>query len=288
MPPLKPAVGPKSLTPIKILEDIEQAEGITTGHHGEIVVTSFEEHKVLIYSEDFELITEFSGMSLPQEDRFLCPRSVAVFDNNSLLLLGVDTLQKLTLEGELLASMGKLKKGKGPLEFGQPSGIAIGKDGRVYISEVDNQRIQILNSDFTHCGFAVNPELTKKAKDSPQALAINSEGNVYMVDQGNSNVQVFSPEGKFLFKFGKHGSPIVWGALTSPMALAIDCRDNVYVGNATGIISIFNKEGKFVRSFGAHGEEPGEFYLIRGMHVDKKDRLYVCEWTTNRVQVFQL
>jgi len=123
--------------------------------------------------------------------------------------------------------------------------------------------------------------------NQPQGIAINSEGNIYVADMMNHAVQAFTPDGKFILKFGKYGPATTPGAICSPMAITTDGEDNVYVGSATGTISIFDKEGNFLRQFGSHGSELGQFNQIKGMHIDREGHLYVCEWTSNRIQIFQ-
>ena len=54
-----------------------------------------------------------------------------------------------------------------------------------------------------------------------------------------------------------------------------------------GTISIFDKQGTFLGQFGSYGSEFGQFNQIRGMHIDRKGRLYICEWMSNRIQIFE-
>ena len=281
------AIGPNSATPVKVMPDIESPQGITTGNNGEIVVTLFQDHKIRIYNKNFELKFEFSR---EEEDtaRILCPFGVAIDDSNDIILVSPNQLCKLTMQGELVEFVEGDRgfSGKKELQFDGPHGVAIGKEGRIYVSESGNKRIQILNRDLTFFKFATNPELNKRSKDSPEGIAINSEGNIYMADGGNHNIQVYSPNGEFLFKFGKEGQQ-KRGTLYSPSAIAIDKDDYVYVG-CPQTISIFDKEGEFIRSFGGYGEDPGQFALIRGLHIDDQGRLYVCEWQNDRIQVFTL
>ncbi len=58
-------------------------------------------------------------------------------------------IQKFTAQGKFLTAVGT--KGSGPLQFDDPRGIAI-SNGRVYVVESANSRIQILNSDLSYFG----------------------------------------------------------------------------------------------------------------------------------------
>jgi hypothetical protein len=48
----------------------------------------------------------------------------------------------------------------------------------------------------------------------------------------NNEIQVFSAEGEYLYRFRKQGHGL--GSLASPMAVAINAQDYVYVGGGTG------------------------------------------------------
>ena len=100
---------------------------------------------------------------------------------------------------------------------------------------------------------------------------------------------MYNHNGKFAFAFGKKADPRRYkrGGLSRPHAIAIDHEDFVYVGGDDGIVSIFNRRGDFVKTFGGPGDKPGQFRDICGMHIDKYGQLYVCEWITNRIQVFR-
>lgn len=283
------AIGPKSKMPIKVLPDISQPLKMVAGTQGEIVLAVFGDRKVMILDKNFEVIREFNREN-EKQGRFVYPAGIAVDESNSILLSTSHYLHRFTMSGDLLASIdgGKGQHGDNVLELDHPQGIAVGKNGRIYVADKRCKRVHIINDDFSLFGFAQNPELTKKSKDSPEDVAISSEGRVYVIDSGIYCVLVFAPDGEFLFKFGKQGAPNIRGALTSPHAITLDDEDNVYIGDAVGIIHIFDKNGGFIRQFGGNGEEPGQFSFISGLHFDKNTHLlYVCEWSNDRVQIFE-
>ena len=274
------SIGPVSTTPCHVISDVDNPSAVATSKDGEVVVALFQEHKVQVYSKELQVIAEFTQEDLSA--RLLCPFGIAINENNEVLVSSSDAIFKFTLQGQFIEHF------QGDHKFSGIRSIAIGKNGRIYVSENGKKRIQIFNSDMSFCGFASNPKLDKHSKDSPECLAVNSEGNVYLVDSGNCCIQVYSPEGALLFKFGKGGHPQERGCLFSPYAIAIDKDDYVYV-SCTYMILIFNRSGKFIRSLGGFGEDPGQFAIIRGLHIDiDQGLLFVCEWKNDRIQVFQL
>ena len=56
-----------------------------------------------------------------------------------------DRIQRLTPDGEFLASYGSSGGGDG--EFNRPSRVAIDSDGNIYVADWGNQRVQVLDAD---------------------------------------------------------------------------------------------------------------------------------------------
>ena len=258
---------------------------IATGRNGEIVVASYTNSKIHVYSgDDFELLHTFGGSGY-MDGQFTCPSGIAIDRHNRILVSSMNKLDVFTMKGQFVKGVGN--QGKGPLEFNHASGVAVGKKGKIYVADSQNNRIQVLNSDLSYSSSFTKacPTLGSGCLSQPQAVAINGEGNIYVVDMNNHAVQAFTPEGDFILRFGKYGTTP--GCLCIPMALVIDQEDNVFVGSSMGTVSIFDKQGTFLRQFGSYGSELGQFNQIRGMHIDRKGQLYICEWMANRIQIFQ-
>ena len=104
-------------------------------------------------------------------------------------------IQKFSNDGLFISKFGAFggngTEGSGDGEFNHPKGIAIDSEGNIYVSEVNNQRIQKFNSthDFvTKFGsFGVNTG----SFNSPSSITIGPTGKIYISDSGNERVQVF-------------------------------------------------------------------------------------------------
>ena len=72
----------------------------------------------------------------------------------------------------------------------------------MYVCDQHNNRVQILNEDLTFTGSFGDYEEFKY----PWDVAFDSAGSLYIVDSSNHCIQVFTPEGRFVRKFGKEGS----------------------------------------------------------------------------------
>ena len=80
------------------------------------------------------------------------PSGIAVDEGNVLVCdTGNNRIQKFTADGHFITAVGT--KGSKPLQFRGPNGIAFNTSNKkVYIADLANHRIQVLNSDLTHLG----------------------------------------------------------------------------------------------------------------------------------------
>ena len=87
--------------------------------------------------------------------------------------------------------------GKDDGQFGKPIGVALAPDGRVYVVDEENARIQ----KFTSEGVFMTKWGTIGDGDGdvggefifPWGIAVASDGSVYVADSGNYRIQRFSP-----------------------------------------------------------------------------------------------
>ena len=84
-------------------------------------------------------------------------------------------------------------EGKGPGEFNHPAVIAFDNAENLYVTDSDNQRIQIFTKNGTYItGFGQmgnGPGEFLK----PESITIDSNGHVYVADTTNNSVQLFIP-----------------------------------------------------------------------------------------------
>lgn len=51
-------------------------------------------------------------------------------------------------------------------------------------------------------------------------------------------------------------------------------------------MQIFDRSGHLLLFFGEEGTGPGQFWLPSGIHIDRSDRIWICDSYNARVQVF--
>ena len=197
-------------------------------------------------------------------------------------------------EPEFLRTWGNI--GTGPGQFRLPDGLAVDTGGSVWVADRDNNRIQ----KFTYDG-KVQPfppfkrtHLTSARGhfNLPYGVAVNGIGELYVADTHNHRIQWFTPEGKLIKTWGRHGKAP--GEFDTPRGLTVDVFGNVWVADHTNQrVQKFAYDGTPLGVFGANGGDgtagsgPGEFFEPRGMASDAEGNIYVAEMVNHRVQVLR-
>ncbi|MBI3683858.1 MAG: hypothetical protein HY235_26080 [Acidobacteria bacterium] len=131
--------------------------------------------------------------------RFNRPTDVAFAANGDFYVsdgYGNSRVVKLAKDGRVLKMWGK--RGINPGEFNTPHSIAVDRQGRVYVADRENYRIQVFDAEgkflqqWTHVG-------------SPWGLAITPDQTLYMADGYNDRVLKLDLNGKVQGAFGGPG-----------------------------------------------------------------------------------
>lgn len=176
-------------------------------------------------------------------------------------------------------------EGSGNGQFYEPTGIAVSSDGKIYVVDSENNRVQIFDQGGRFIkAFGAKGKGTGQFR-VPYGIAIGVDGKLFVTDSKNSRVQVFDKDGGFLYGFGRDGSQD--GELSYPLGIAIDNQERVFVvdsGNSRA--SIFTTDGIFLDTIGGKGEGKGQFRDPTGIAVSIDNRIWVADTGNNRVQVF--
>ena len=281
--PFTVTVLPNLTTPAKVIRDLKGPLGIAFGG-GQIVVSEFDGHQVSIVSEGGQK-TSFGGFGV-LSGHFRYPAGVAIDAGGNILVADKFNrrIQKFSATGKHLQRVGVC--GSGPLQFQHPVGLAVHPHRhKVYVTEFNNHRVQVLNSDLTYCSSFGRNGSNNGEFNHPWGIFTDSHGNVYVTDRDNHRIQVFTAEGVYLRQFGKKGGGE--GELCEPAGIVIDSHNLVYISEiGNHRVSIFSADGHFIKSFGSKGNGPAQFDGPRGLVFDKNGALYVCDYGNKRVQVF--
>jgi DNA-binding beta-propeller fold protein YncE len=146
--------------------------GMRFDHEGNLWVTDNGDHQVMKFSPQDKLLftlgikgkagTDARTFNRPTDIAFT-PKGDAVYISDGY---GNSRVVKVTSDGRYILDWGR--KGKGPGEFNTPHSVAVDSTGTVYVSDRENNRIQIFDPNgkflrqWTHLGATQNIFITPK------------------------------------------------------------------------------------------------------------------------------
>lgn len=210
--------------------------------------------------------------------------------------------------------------GRAAGQFASPTGLAVDRDGALYVVDSNNHRVQriALNGDVKIYG---RPGNAPGELWGPQSIAVHPGGQFFFVaEQGNNRVQCFhftgqhrgilpgfrSPSGvvfdteghlwiadtgnsqvlRFNINSGQHiGGLNRNQGIVRPIALACDSAQNVYVTDGT------TDDVTRYTYFGQRSHALGEIRRLASPHqvaIDPQGRIYLAESGANRLHVFDM
>ena len=159
------------------------------------------------------------GLAIDTENRLLY---VVDTQADQVVVFDADSLKELRRIG----TGGKKHSLTSPGDFAAPQGIALDKDGNVYVSDTLNDRVEIFDADGNFIStFGKNGDGPGYFA-RPKGIAVDGDGHIWVADAYQNVLQVFNREGQLLTFIGGPGH--YPGQFESLVGVAIDKNNRVF------------------------------------------------------------
>ncbi len=156
-----------------------------------------------------------------------------------------------------------------------PTRLAIGLDGRFYVSDVKAGAVFVYNADLDLIGVL-------NGLESPLGVVVDAVGNIYVGSNRRDNVEIYSCRGAKLATVGG-------GKIKMPNDLALDISGNLYlVDSVSNEIKVYDPQGQNIRNIAV--DTPVSLAISSYINSSGREvgELFVAEMKLARISVFDL
>lgn len=239
-------------------------DGLVADADGSLYVADTNNHVIRKVSADGQVnvLAGLAGSSGTADGggqaRFNHPHGVAIdlAGNVYVADTGNHTIRKIGTNGQVTTLAGTAGSSGAhddvgtAASFNSPNGIAVGRDGTVYVADTNNHVIRAISAagvvtTMAGSGVAGADDALGTAASfrSPSAVVVDADGNLYVADTGNGLIRQISPTGQVATVAGTAGLHGVLpgglpGRLNSPRGLAIGMDGELYVSDENTVLKI--------------------------------------------------
>ncbi|KAI6645788.1 hypothetical protein LOD99_13051 [Oopsacas minuta] len=253
--------------------EFRNLRGIAVDFQNRIFVVDCGNKRVQVFDENTKFLFEFGSLG-SGDGEFLFPFGIAV---NGYTVYVTDSerhnIQAFNLSGIFLYKTGV--KGGGSLQFNVPCGLAVSTDGKVFIADSVNNRIQVFTSKLKYKSRFGHKELRQ-----PCDVCFSHKEEVIVLDHGTlASIHVYKQNGiRIRSFFRKSNLCFLLSTSSNCNMLASDCENHS--------IKFMSPKGELLHSIGTKGSNPNQFIRPQGIAMDYNGRLLVCDSINNRIQIF--
>ena len=159
-------------------------------------------------------------------------------------------------------------RGSGIGLFNDPRQLAVSTNGDVFVTDRNNNRVQILDSELHY-----QRHISHHSMKLPIDVKLTPD-EVFVLCQCSPCVKVFSYTGSLMRSLITFGSIVV--QVINPSLFCLDTDGNLLLcDNCDYQIKIFSKEGILIQTLGKYGFEAGMFRHLQGISLINNLKLVV-------------
>ena len=255
-------------------------------------------------------ITNFQNFSVVS-DRFDTPSGIAFDQNGDLIVAdsGSHQIKKLNAATGEIETIAGVENKSGFLDgdaqaalFNAPVGVAVGDDGKIFVSDTYNDKIRVVENGRVSTvagsvqGFADGAGMQAKF-DTPCGIGLLKNGNLIVADSKNRRLRLVEPDGKVstIAGNGEQNSsdnfPLS-ASFVEPLAVSVDRFGVIYVADGNSIRVLNRRFFPFVetvsdtkRGFADGNLRSSRFNRPSGLASDEVGNLFVADAENQAVRV---
>jgi DNA-binding beta-propeller fold protein YncE len=201
--------------------------GIALDKRGFIYVSDSQEGVIKIFNDHGRKFIKDIGKNILKR-----PTGIAVNHTTNELLVADTAASEIvrfdTVNHDVKGIIGG--NGSEPGLFHYPTHIFVSRDGRLFVSDSLNFRVQIFSPEGNFLDAFGKPGDSPGYFAQPKGIAVDNEGNIYVADALFDTVQVFDRKGRLLMNFGGPGNG--YGEFWIPSGIFIDSNNRIYVADS--------------------------------------------------------
>ena len=186
---------------------------VAVGDDGHVYVADTERAEVVTYDTN----DRYARRIKPADREAYRPVALALH-NDRLYVADIASHQIdvfATANGEHLESFGQI--GSAPGKFYFPMGLATGAEGRLFVSDMLNSRVQVLNAEHRPLLSMGRPGNRYGDMGKPRGLDFGPDGTLFVADSVFAHVHLFNEQGRLLLLIGGPGD----GPGSTPMPVGV-------------------------------------------------------------------
>ena len=260
--------------------------GVAVDSRDNIFAYNRSNHPMIVLNKDGDIIDSWAL------ENFSSAHHVEIGPDDSVWTtdVGNHTVRKWTSDGNLLLTLGS-PDNPAPEQsgepFNQPTDIAFGLDGSLYVSDgYGNSKIH----HFTPEGKLIRSWGERGTGPGqfmvPHSVAVDPTGLVYVCDRENSRIQIFTSDGQYVSQWrGVHRPNQIVPSSDGTMVVAelgykiglMDGAPEVNEVSHNSGVKIMTKTGQWLGGWGASTGIDGDFLAAHAVGIDSDGSLYVGE-----------
>lgn len=279
----------------------DDPSGIGVAPNGDIYVADRWNHRVQIYGPNwaYKATMGVNGQSGSDNSHFNEPTDVAIDANGTIYVAdeGNDRVQVFNSNRQYVRTIGGGGTGN---DFGHfaswgPHRLAVDAQGRLYVSDSGNNRIQVFDASGAYLTTIGGSWGTRSGQlRGPFGVAVDTDGNVYVTDRNNHRIQKFAPGVPGWKQVNINGFGERWNQWISSL---VSFKGHLYASGYQAYVWRLESDGSWsivnTLGFGDPTNDEIDAMAVFGDHLYAATFTFVCDdpncntWHTNGPQFWR-